>query len=234
MRKFPVPGNWQLATGNYNDSVLVAGLLVVSYVIGSIPFSFLIVKLMTGADIRKYGSHNVGATNVARSFGKLPGIIALILDAAKGYSVVMIARWVTASHEWPLQVGGDASPIHSRAFWVTLCALIAVIGHMFPVWLRFHGGKGVATAAGAFLALDPIALAAGLIVFAIVIVATRFVSLASIVSTASIPLFLRFLTHAPFWTIIISIVIAILIIVKHHANIARLAGGKERRMGGKK
>jgi acyl phosphate:glycerol-3-phosphate acyltransferase len=213
--------------------VLAAGLLVIAYVIGSIPFSFLVVKVMTGADIRDVGSRNVGATNVARSFGKLPGIIALILDAAKGYAAVMIAKWVTAMPEWPF-APGDASPLHSRAFWVTLCALVAVIGHMYPVWLRLHGGKGVATGAGAFLALDPLALAAGLIVFAIVIIATRFVSLASIVSAASIPLFLRFLTHAPFWTINISILISILIIVKHHSNIARLATGKERKMGEKK
>ncbi len=127
--------------------VLVAGLLITAYVIGSIPFSFLIVKLMTGADIRQVGSHNVGATNVARSFGKLPGIIALILDAAKGYAAVAVARWVTASEAWPLATSGDASPLHSRAFWITLCAVVAVVGHMFPVWLRFHGGKGVATGA---------------------------------------------------------------------------------------
>jgi len=214
--------------------VLVAGLLVVAYVIGSIPFSFLIVKLMTGDDIRRHGSRNVGATNVARNFGKLPGVIALILDAAKGYGVVMLARWVTAMHEWPLATGGDASPIHSRAFWVTLCALIAVIGHMLPVWLRFHGGKGVATGAGAFLALDPLAFAAGVIVFAIVVLATRYVSLASMLSAASIPLFLRFLTHAPFWTTLLSIAISILIIAKHHSNIARLAHGRERKLGEKK
>lgn len=212
--------------------MLAAGLLVTAYIIGSIPFSFLVVKLMTGGDIREVGSGNVGATNVARSFGKLPGIIALILDGAKGYGVVAIAKWVTASHEWPF-AASDTSPIHSRAFWITLSALVAVIGHMFPVWLRFHGGKGVATGAGAFLALDPLALAAGLIVFAIVIIASRFVSLASIISAASIPLFLRFLTHAPFWTINISILISILIIVKHHSNIARLASGKERKMGEK-
>ena len=109
-----------------------------------------------------------------------------------------------------------------------------VLGHMFPLWLRFHGGKGVATGAGAFLALDPIATAAGLIVFAIVIISTRFVSLASILSAASIPLFLRFLTRAPFWTINLSIVIAMAIIVKHHSNIARLAQGRERRMGERK
>ena len=216
--------------------MLVAGLLVIAYVIGSIPFSFLVVKLMTGEDIRQVGSRNVGATNVARSFGKLPGIIALLLDAAKGYAVVAIARYVTASQEWPLVPLNkmDTSPLHSRAFWITLCALVAVLGHMFPLWLRFHGGKGVATGAGAFLALDPIATAAGLIVFAIVIISTRFVSLASILSAASIPLFLRFLTRAPFWTINLSILIAIAIIVKHHSNIARLAQGRERRMGERK
>ena len=211
--------------------MLVAGLLVIAYVVGSIPFSYLVVKLFAGADIRQLGSRNVGATNVARTFGKLPGIIALILDAAKGYAVVAIARWLTGRPEWPLPIGSDPSPLHSQAFWVTLCALIAVAAHMFPVWLRFHGGKGVATAAGAFLALDPTAIAAGLIVFLIVLLSTRFVSLASILATASIPVFLRFLTHAPFWTINISIVIAILIIVKHHSNVARLTQGTERRMG---
>jgi glycerol-3-phosphate acyltransferase PlsY len=211
--------------------VLVAGLLVTAYALGSIPFSFLVVKLFTGADIRQLGSRNVGATNVARTLGKLPGIIALLLDAAKGYAAVEIARWVTGRAEWPLATAVDASPFHSRAFWITLCALIAVVGHMFPVWLRFHGGKGVATATGAFLALDPYAVAAGMIVFLIVLISTRFVSLASILGAASIPLFLRFLTHAPFWTINISIVIAILIIVKHHSNISRLTQGRERRMG---
>jgi acyl phosphate:glycerol-3-phosphate acyltransferase len=211
--------------------VLPAGSLVAAYLIGSIPFSFLVVKFMTGADLREVGSRNVGATNVARSFGKLPGIIALLLDMAKGYAAVELAKLVTGSPYWPLPVGVDATPLHSRAFWVALCGLIAVLGHMFPVWLRFHGGKGVATATGVFLALDPIAVLAGAIVFAIVVVSTRFVSLASIVSSASVPVFLRFLTHAPFWTINISIVIAISIIIKHHSNIARLTQGRERRMG---
>ena len=212
----------------------LAGLLITAYLIGSIPFSFLIVKFTTGADIRKVGSHNVGATNVARSFGKLPGIIALLLDMAKGYAAVALAKWITTSPRWPLPAGVDASPLHSHAFWISLSALIAVLAHMFPVWLGFHGGKGVATAAGAFLALDPLALAAGGIVFAIVVIATRFVSLGSIVSAASIPIFLRFLTHAPFWSIVISIVIALAIIVKHHSNIARLAQGRERKMGERK
>src|SRR5256886_1902059 len=186
---------------------------------------------MAGEDIRRHGSRNVGATNVARTFGKTPGVIALLLDIAKGYAAVVIARWLTAQPQWTFANGGDASPLHSRAFWISLAGLIAVLAHMFPLWLRFHGGKGVATAAGAFLALDPLALAAGGIVFAIVVIATRFVSLGSIVSAASIPIFLRFLTHAPFWSINISIAIAIAIIVKHHSNIARLAQGRERKMG---
>src|SRR5712691_3764321 len=102
--------------------MLPAALLLLAYLLGSIPFSFLVVKAFAGADIRQHGSRNVGATNVARTFGKLPGIIALILDAAKGYAVVEIARWITGRPEWPLLTGIDASPLHSRAFWMTLSA----------------------------------------------------------------------------------------------------------------
>lgn len=214
--------------------MLVAVLLLVAYLIGSIPFSFLVVKFFAGADIRQHGSRNVGAANVARTAGKLPGLIALVLDMAKGYAAVAVAHWITGRPDWPLPFGGDASPLHSRAFWVAFCGLVAVLAHMFPVWLRFHGGKGVSTATGVFLGIDPIAVAAGLIVFLIVLITTRLVSLASMLGAASIPVFLRFLTHAPFWTINVSIVIALLIIVKHHANIARLAQGKERRMGERK
>src|SRR5947207_11528754 len=202
-------------------------LIIAAYLIGSIPFSFLVVKLAAGADIRHHGSRNVGATNVARSFGKLPGVMALLFDLAKGWAAVAAAKWIVARPEW-------SAPLRSTAFWVTLAAVIAVLAHMFPVWLKFHGGKGVATAAGAFLAIDPKALAAGIIIFVIVIAATRIVSLASILSAASIPIFLRFLTHAPFWTIVLSNVISIAIILKHHSNIARLAQGTERKMGQKK
>src|ERR1043165_5421918 len=206
-------------------------LIAAAYLIGSIPFSYLVVRLMVGQDIREHGSRNVGATNVARSFGKAPGIIALVLDGAKGYVVVLLAEWLTRRADWPLAAGTDASPWHSTAFWIAFAALVAVFGHMFPVWLRFHGGKGVATATVAFLALDPLAVAASLIVFLIVLLTMRYVSLASMISAASFPLFLRFLSKGPFWTTIVSIVISILIIVKHHSNIARLAHGTERRIG---
>jgi glycerol-3-phosphate acyltransferase PlsY len=207
--------------------MLPAALVVSAYLLGSIPFSYLVVKVFVGADIRQHGSRNVGATNVARSFGKLPGIIALVLDVAKGWAAVEVAKWIVARPDW-------SAPMRSSAFWIALAAVIAVLAHMFPVWLKFHGGKGVATATGAFLAIDPKALGAGIIVFLIVLIATRIVSLASILSAASIPIFLRFLTLAPFWTVVLSIVISIAIIVKHHSNIARLAQGTERKMGQRK
>lgn len=210
-------------------------LIVAAYLIGSIPFSFLVVKVAAGADIRYHGSRNVGATNVARTFGKLPGFIALALDIAKGYGAVALAGWIVERPDWPFVAdGAHTSVLYSMSLWISLAALVAVLAHMFPAWLMFHGGKGVATATGAFLALDPLVVSAGVLVFLIVIIATRFVSLASILSASSIPLFFRFLVHAPFWTIIISIVIAFAIILKHHSNIARLAQGSERRMGERK
>ena len=209
---------------------LPIAVVVGSYLLGSIPFSWIVVKAFTGADIRQHGSRNVGATNVTRSAGKLPGVLALLLDLAKGFAAVEFARWVTSRPNWPL--APSVSPLHSREMWISLAALIAVLAHMFPVWLNFHGGKGVATATGAFLALDPIVVAAGAIVFLIVAIVTRYISLASIVSAASIPVFFRFLAQgAPFWRTIFAVLIAIAVILKHHSNIARLAQRKEHRMG---
>ncbi len=214
--------------------MLPVALLFLAYLIGSIPFSFLVVKLFAGADIRQHGSRNVGATNVARTFGKLPGILALLLDIAKGYGAVLAAQWIFTIREWPFQAGYRAISFQQPAFWIGLAALVAIIGHMFPVWLRFHGGKGVATATGAFLAMKPLVVAGGVLVFILVLLTTRFVSLSSMLSAASIPLFFRYFAHAPFWTDVCSIAIAILVIAKHHSNIARLAQGTERRMGERK
>jgi glycerol-3-phosphate acyltransferase PlsY len=212
--------------------MLPASVIVFAYVIGSIPFSFLITKLVTGKDVREHGSGNVGATNVARTAGKLPGVIALLLDIAKGWSVVAIARMLVMHERWPFEAG--VMPWESREMWIALAGLIAVLAHMFPVWLDFRGGKGVATAGGVFLALDPLVTGAAVIVFAIVVLAFRYVSLASILTAASIPVLFRFLADAPFWRIVISIAISMAVILKHHSNIARLAAGTERRMGRKK
>ena len=208
-------------------------LIVSAYLVGSIPFSFLVVRLVAGRDLREEGSRNVGATNVARTAGKIPGIIALLLDIAKGYAAVALARWMVGQPGWPFAPG--TAPWEAREFWVAFAGVVAVLAHMYPLWLRFHGGKGVATAGGVFLAFDPIVVAGALIVFAIVVILFRFVSLASIVTAAAIPVLMRFLaTAAPFWHIVASIAIAIAVIAKHHSNIARLVGGTERRMGQKK
>ena len=215
--------------------MLPALLIAASYLIGSIPFSYLVVRVFAGTDIRQQGSRNVGATNVARTAGKLPGILALVLDAVKGYAAVMFAHWLVTRPQWPFVPSAEGSPLSSHEFWIALAGLIAVLGHMFPLWLRFHGGKGVATALGVFLALDPIVVAAALIVFVIVVMLSRYVSLASIVSAASIPVFFRFLAvNAPFWRIIISVLISLAVIMKHHSNIARMARGRERKMGERK
>jgi acyl phosphate:glycerol-3-phosphate acyltransferase len=212
--------------------MLPAALILSAYLIGSIPFSYLVVRVFAGADIRQHGSRNVGATNVARTFGKWPGIIALILDVSKGYAAIVVARYLVYRPDWPFQASATGGPLQSREFWIALAGLIAVLAHMFPVWLKFHGGKGVATAMGVFLALDPVVIAAAIIVFLIVLITTRFVSLASIISAASIPLFFHFLANnAPFWRVMLSIPIAIAIIVKHHSNIRRLVSREERRMG---
>lgn len=210
--------------------VMPVALVVFSYVIGSIPFSYLVARIVSKTDIREVGSGNVGATNVMRNVGRVPGLIALLLDILKGWSVVWMARMLTQHRVWPWPYrGGGGELLESQSFWIGLAALMAVLGHMYPLWLWFRGGKGVATAGGAFLAINPMATAAAAIVFLIVALLSRYVSLASIVAAASMPVFLRFLTHETFWTVIFSIIIAVAVILKHRENIARLAGGEERK-----
>jgi glycerol-3-phosphate acyltransferase PlsY len=212
---------------------LPSALIALAYLVGSIPFSFLVARTFSGKDVRQEGSGNVGATNVARTAGRGAGVLALLLDLVKGYGAVMLARWIVWRPGWPFAAG--LRPWESREMWIALAGLIAVLAHMFPVWLRFHGGKGVATAAGVILALDPRVFLASLLVFAIVVLLSRMVSLASILTAASIPLLFRFVAHeAPFWRTIVSIGIALAVILKHHSNIARLADGTERKLGRKK
>jgi glycerol-3-phosphate acyltransferase PlsY len=197
-----------------------------AYLLGSIPVGYVLMRLFRHEDIRKAGSGNIGATNVLRSGGKGLGAATFVLDVCKGALAVLLALWIAA----PLMP--SVQPRNVEA----LAALCAVLGHMFPVWLRFRGGKGVATAFGVFLVAAPLAALAAITVFALLTYATRYVSLASIVGAASFPVFAYFMVSGtrPAFFIAVQATVAGLIIIKHHANIGRLLAGQENRIGAAK
>ena len=194
-------------------------ILAVAYLLGSIPFGYLLVRFFLKQDVRDIGSGNIGATNVARSGAKGLGILTLLLDCLKGLVAVLIAR----------HYGGGNLDL------AALAAVAAILGHIFPIWLRFKGGKGIATALGVFLALSwPTALCA-LAVFTIVTLASKYVSLGSILGAAALPMFMMYFQPYRSPTFISStIFISLLCIMKHKANIARLKSGTESRFGAKK
>ena len=201
----------------------------IAYLLGSIPFGFLLVLLFLKQDIRKSGSGNIGATNVLRSGRRGLGILTFILDAGKGYVAVSVTRYVIGHY-----FGGNEA-IHAAA----VAAVFAVVGHVFPIWLRGKGGKGVATALGVFLALAPLAALSAFITFIVIVGISRYVSLASIVSAASFPCFAWLWSRVFFtarwdaWFWISSIVVPAIIIMKHAPNIRRLCNGTEYRFGKK-
>jgi len=198
-------------------------IAVLAYLLGSIPFGYVLVRIFKGSDIRQSGSGNIGATNVARSGSKVLGLATLILDAVKGGLAVGLAVWFFAKSFLGLPY--DPTRAYSIAAFAAVCA---IVGHMFPVWLRFHGGKGVATAAGAFLLLAPRATLVSLAVFIAVATMTRFVSLGSVLSVAVFPAAAWFFGPARSLTFMALVTVAaLLIIVKHHTNIRRLLTGKE-------
>ena len=194
-------------------------LAPVAYLVGSIPFGYLIVRLAGGGDIRFRGSGNIGATNVAREAGALPGVATLLLDGGKGYFAVWLAARVT----------------ENNARWMILAALLTIVGHSFPVWLRFHGGRGVATGAGVFLPICWQAVVGALIVWLLVLAFWRYVSLASISAAASLPLLVYLLYapgHAPPQSISAGASFAMLLIIaRHRSNIIRLLRGTEPQFG---
>jgi glycerol-3-phosphate acyltransferase PlsY len=199
----------------------------VAYLLGSIPFGFLLVRVFRKEDIRATGSGNIGATNVARSGARGLAIATLLLDLAKGALAVLIAFQIARHTPGMGRV---------RAFDLAVAAAIAAVaGHVFPVWLKFRGGKGVATALGVFLVLSPMIALSVLGVFIVVFALSRYVSLASILAAASVPLFAllfaRTMTGVGLYGFLI---IPALVIAKHHANIRRLFSGTENRFGGKK
>ncbi len=188
-----------------------------AYLLGSIPFGLLLSKLFGAGDVRKAGSGNVGATNVARVAGPLAGIFTLALDGAKGAAAVWLA-------------GRFAN---ENAAWMVVAGLAALVGHCYPVWLRFRGGKGVATAAGMFLVLCPLAGLGAIGVFILVVMFWRYVSLGSIAAAAAMPMLIYFLWaphHAPPQMVTFgAFAAAILVVYKHDANIQRLVEGREPR-----
>ena len=184
-------------------------VVVIAYLLGSIPFGYLIVRRRIGADIRQTGSGGTGATNVSRRAGKTAGILTLVLDAAKGCVAVVIAQ-VVSGDDWM----------------VAAAAIAALVGHIFPVWLGFRGGKGVATAVGIFAVLAPIALLCAGVIFLAIVVTTRYVSLGSIIAAVLVPVFVWFQSGLqPVLTA--AIVAAALIVFAHRGNIKRLASRTE-------
>ena len=191
----------------------------VGYLLGSIPFGYLLVRIFTGEDVRVSGSGNIGATNVARKSPAL-GAATLLLDAAKGLAAVLVARVLFSGPHQPLIM--------------TTAAFFAVLGHLFPVWLRFRGGKGVATSLGAFILLTPKSILCLLVLFFLIAVAFRYVSLGSVAVAAAFPL-LAWALHEysdPRQLIFVSLVSA-LVIWKHRQNIGRIAAGTESKFGTK-
>jgi glycerol-3-phosphate acyltransferase PlsY len=186
--------------------------IVAGYLIGSIPFALLLGR-RHGIDIRYVGSGNVGATNVLRAVGARAAMVTLLLDAAKGTIAVFIAR----------QVADEPSV-------AVLAALASIVGHVSPVWLRFRGGKGVATAAGAFGVLAPFALGVAMVAFGLTVWLTRFVSLGSIVAAATLVCVLV-VTGSPLVVTGGAAIAALVIVVGHRENVARLIAGTEHRLG---
>jgi glycerol-3-phosphate acyltransferase PlsY len=199
---------------------LAVALVAGAYLLGSVSFSVVLVRLMHGLDVRTVGSGNAGATNAMRAAGKKAGAAVLVLDLVKGVTAVAVPRALDA----PAAVVGGA-------------AVAVVLGHVFPVFFSFRGGKGVATSAGALGTLAPAAMAVGLVVFAAVVLWKRYVSLGSIVTAALFPLLaglgarLGWTEHGGPWLVASSAAIALLIVIKHRQNLRRLWQGTEPRLG---
>jgi glycerol-3-phosphate acyltransferase PlsY len=196
-------------------------IAAVSYLLGSIPFGYLLVRIFRGEDVRQSGSGNIGATNVSRK-SPLLGVMTLLLDALKGTAAIVVS-YKLADRMVPI-------PTYEQ---MALAALFAVIGHMFPVWLRFRGGKGVATALGSFAMIAPKAVLVAVVIFIAVIAISRYVSLGSIIAVGAFPLIawiIRQFDVSPVALALMSVA-SLLIIAKHHDNIRRLLAGTESRIG---
>jgi glycerol-3-phosphate acyltransferase PlsY len=185
--------------------------IVAAYLIGSIPFGYLLAKFTTGEDVRTKGSGNIGATNVLRTAGRGAGIATLVLDIAKGVVAVWLAGWLT----------------NENPGWMADAALAAMAGHSFPIFLKFKGGKAVATFIGAFGYLMPLPMLAVLVIFLVTMVATRYVSAASVMAAAAFPFGVWLILHPTLTEILVSVIAAGFIIYRHKPNMDRIRAGTE-------
>lgn len=196
-------------------SMTLLAIPIVAYLLGSIPFGLLLTKVLGRGDVRKVGSGNIGATNVARAAGLLAGIFTLVLDLVKGTGAVLLAEKLS----------------NDSATWMMVAAFAVLLGHCFPIWLKFKGGKGVATAAGIFLVLSPLACLAAVVLFILVVIFWKYVSLGSVSAAAAMPLLIYFLWapgHAPPLVLTIgTLAVSMLIAYKHRGNLRRLVVGTE-------
>ena len=189
-------------------------LVLFAYLLGSLPTALVVVRLFTGDDVRRKGSGNVGATNALRAAGWKAGVVVTVIDVAKGAVPVWLMRLY-----------------NPESVWIAAAMLAAVLGHCYPVWLKFRGGKGVATGFGSFLVIAPLSALAALALWFVVLVIWRWVSLASMVASASFPMILKLIDNPDLVTLIAVSAAAVLIILRHGSNIRNMLAGSEAKVG---
>jgi glycerol-3-phosphate acyltransferase PlsY len=187
--------------------------ILAAYLIGSIPFALILTRRLSGLDLRRIGSGNVGAANVVRASGVTAGVAVALLDMAKGAAGVLLAAAVTTDPAAPAAAG-----------------LAAIVGHIYPIWLRFRGGKGVATACGVFSLLTPVAVPPALLIFFATVWLSGYVSLASVIATITLPP-LAYVMGSPAPAVVVALAAAIIIVFRHRSNVLRLTAGTEPRFG---
>ena len=207
--------NVQSYSNFMEDFILPSGLILGAYLFGAIPTGVILSRITAGIDIRKYGSHNIGATNVYRALGKKLGALTLLGDVLKGFLPVYLVYKVTGAETW-----------------TSAAALATFLGHLYPIYLKFSGGKGVATALGAFLVLSPEILIINTLIFILVVYLSRYVSLASILAASALPLLMYLVPHLyPDSYIVTALIIAILITYRHKENIKGIINRTESKLG---
>jgi len=191
----------------------LTGLLavVLAYLIGAIPFGYLVVRFSTGKDVRSSGSGNIGATNVLRTTGRAAGVITLLLDMAKGFGAVWLAAWLT----------------QESTVWSSAAILAVMAGHAFPVFLKFKGGKAVASCVGAFLYVTPLTVLAAAVIFGVAVAVTGYISAGSVLATATFPIGIWLVDHPPTSLLLTAILAAGFIVYRHRPNLERIHAGTE-------